>query len=127
MRTAGCANVRYAPSRIDANEVVAEIDPQVFLGRPYSTTTARLRIEFYRQGDHEQYWMQWWEPAARRGFGWHQDETEPAYGPVHLQIEHDDGTTERREASHVRDEHPYRTCERRLSQIADVIEDLGWE
>lgn len=126
-RTAGCENVRYEPSRIDANEVVADIDPEVFLEREYSTDTARLQVEFVLQGSQPQYWIQWWEPSHERSFGWYQDETEPAYGPVHLQIEDGDWTTERRGASHVQDEHPYRTFERRLSQIGDVIEDLGWE
>lgn len=126
-RTAGCENVRYEPSRIDANEVVAEINPELFLSRAYSTDTARLRVEFYLQSNESQYWVQWWEPETERSVGWHQDETEPAYGPVHLQIEREDGTTERRKASHVPDEHPYRTFERRLTQIGDVIEDLGWE
>ena len=126
-RTAGCEAVRYEPSRIDANEVVAEINPDLFLSREYSADTARLRVEFYLQGDQPQYWIHWWEPEIGRSFGWHQDETEPTYGPVHLQIEHEDGTTERRNASHVSDEHPYRTFERRLSQIGRVIGDIGWE
>lgn len=126
-RTAGCKNVRYKPSRIDANEVVADIDPEVILERGYSTGTARLRVEFVLQGSQPQYWIQWWETGTGRSVGWHQDETEPTYGPVHVQIDDDDGTTERREGVHVQDEHPYRTFERRLSQIRDVIEDIGWE
>ena len=125
--TAGCERVRYEPSRIDANEVVAKIKPELFLSREYSADSAQLRVEFYLRGNQPQYWIQWWEPEIGRRFGWHQDDTEPKYGPVHLQIEHGDGTTERRKASRVPDEHPYRTFERRLSQIGEVIEDLGWE
>ena len=125
-RTRGCDHVRYAPSRIDANEVVADIDPDVFLGRAYSADSARLRVEFSLHGEEPKYWIQWWERETGRSFGWHQDDTEPGYGHVHLQIEYADGTTERRAADHVPDEHPYRTFERRLSQIGDVIVDLGW-
>lgn len=125
-QTAGCETVRYEPSRIDANEVVAEITPVEFLSREYSSDAARFRVEFYLDGEKPRYWIQWWEPESGRSFGWHRDETEPAYGPVHLQIEHDDEMTERRSAAYVPDEHPYRTFERRLSQIGDVIDDLGW-
>ena len=126
-RTTGCELVRYEPSRIDANEVVADITPDLFLSRAYSVDTARSRVEFSLRRTDPQYWMGWWEPEIGRGFGWHQDETEPADGPVHLQIGHEDGTTERRKAAHVPDEHPYRTFERRFAQLAEVIEDLGWD
>lgn len=126
-RAAGCQNVRYEPSRIDANEVVTDIDPEVFLEREYSTNTAQLRVEFVLQGSQPQYWIQWWEPGTGRSVGWHQDETEPTYGRVHSEIQEDDGVTERREVVHVQDEHPYRTFERGLAQISDVIKDLGWE
>jgi hypothetical protein len=126
-RTAGCETVRYNPSHIDANEVIAAIDPERFLSRQYSTGTAQLRVEFSLQTNRPQYWIQWWETDTGRSIGWHQDDTEPTYGPVHLQVEYEDGTTNRETASHVADEHPYRTFERRLSQIDDVIADLGWE
>lgn len=126
-RTGGCETVRYDPSRRDANEVVADIDPVTFLERPYSTTEARLRVEFDLRGDWPHSWIQWWEPAAGRGIGWHADDTEPEYGPVHLQIEHPDGTTERQRADHVEDEHPYRTFERRLTSIPEELSGLGWD
>lgn len=125
--TGGCEVVRYEPSRRDANEVVAEIDPVAFLEREYSAQSARLRVEFALDGERPQYWIQWWEPESGRGFGWHADETEPEYGPVHRQIEYADGTTDRRPADHVEDEHPYRTFERRLTSIPAAILDLGWE
>lgn len=126
--TGGCETVRYEPSRRDANEVVAEIDPVVFLEREYSSSKARLRVEFDLTGDRPQYWIQWWEPAVGRGIGWHADETEPEYGPVHLQIESPEGRTTRQPASFVEDEHPYRTFERRLTSIPPTtIDELGWE
>lgn len=118
--------VRYEPSRRDANEVVAEIDPVVFLEREYSSPEARLRVEFDLSANRPHYWIQWWEPAVGRGFGWHADETEPEYGPVHLQIEYPDGRTERRAAEHVDDEHPYRSFERRFTRIPQQPTRLGW-
>lgn len=124
-RTGGCENVRYVPSRIDANEVVSDVDPGVFLGRAYDTP-ARLRIEFELTGDRPHYWIQWWEPELDRGFGWHCDETEPAYGPVHFQVEYPDGSTERDSAEHHQNEHPYRTFERRLGSIESTLDELGW-
>jgi len=126
-RTGGCESVRYHPSRRDANEVVAEIDPVAFLEREYSATEARLRVEFDVGGNRPHYWIQWWEPGNGRGFGWHADETEPQYGPVHLQIDHADGTIDRQSANHVEDEHPYRTFERRLTSISEQISQFGWE
>lgn len=126
-RTGGCETVWYEPSRRDANEVVATIDPVAFLQREYSATKARLRVEFDLAGERPRYWIQWWEPDVGRGFGWHADETEPEYGPVHLQIEYPDGTTDRQSAVHVEDEHPYRTFERRFSSIPSQLAEIAWE
>lgn len=125
--TGGCETVRYEPSRRDANEVVAEVDPVVFLEREYPSREARLRVEFDLSGDRPHYWIQWWEPEAGRGVGWHADDTEPEHGPVHLQVEHPDGRTERLAADHVADEHPYRTFERRLAELPGTLAGLPWE
>lgn len=126
-RTGGCDTVWYEPSRRDANEVVTEIDPVSFLKREYSAPKARLRVEFDLEGERPYYWIQWWEPDSGRGFGWHADETEPEYGPVHLQSESADGTTDRQSAAYVEDEHPYRTFERRFTSIPNQLSQLGWE
>jgi hypothetical protein len=125
-RTGGCDTVWYEPSRRDVNEVVAKIDPVSFLEREYSVSEARLRVEFDLAGERPHYWIQWWEPDSGRGFGWHADETEPEYGPVHLQIEYTDGTTDRQSAEHVEDEHPYRTFERRLVSIPEQLSEIQW-
>lgn len=125
--TGGCRTVRYEPSRRDANEVVAEIDPASFLEQEYAASQARLRVEFDLAKDRPYYWIQWWEPESGRGFGWHADETEPDYGPVHLQIEYADGSTDRRPAEHIADEHPYRTFERRLVSIPEQLSQLAWK
>lgn len=125
--TGGCTTVWYEPSRRDANEVHAEIDPVAFLECEYSSPEARLRVEFDLSGDRPHYWIQWWEPDVGRGIGWHADETEPEYGPVHLQIERPNGTIERRSADHEEDEHPYRTFERRLTSIPEVLARLDWD
>ena len=126
-RTGGCDAVRYEPSRRDANEVVADVDPVAFLEREYSAAEARLRVEFELRGERPHYRVQWWEPDTGRGFGWHADDTEPGYGPVHVQVESPDGTTDRRAAEHVEGEHPYRTFERRLTSIPEALSRLGWE
>jgi hypothetical protein len=125
--TGGCEAVRYDPSRRDPNEVVADVDPNAFLEREYSSDEARLRVEFDLAGERPHYWIQWWEPRVGRGFGWHADKTEPEYGPVHLQIERADGSIERRSADHVDDEHPYRTFERRLTSIPRTLAGIGWK
>jgi hypothetical protein len=124
--TAGCTDVRYVPSRLDANEVVAEIDPEVFLGRSYSAAEANLRVEFDLTAARPHYWVQWWEPGTGRGIGWHADDTEPAYGPAHFQVEHTDGSTERRAVSYPTGDHPYRAFERCLSSISDEIRAQDW-
>lgn len=120
-KVGGCRTVRYEPSRRVPNEVVAEIDPPAFLERDYPADEARLRVEFDLDGDRPRYWIQWWEPKAGRGIGWHRDGTEPEYGPLHLQIEFADGTTERRSAEYVDDEHPYRSFERHLADLPEVL------
>lgn len=126
-RTGGCDTVWYEPSEQDANEVVAEIDPVAFLEQPHSSNDARLRVEFDLAGKRPYYWIHWWEPRASRGFGWHADETEPEYGPVHLQVEHPDGTLTRESADHIEDEHPYRTFERRLTSIPQILSKIDWK
>ena len=125
-QTAGCTTVWYEPSRQDANEVVAEVDPLVFLGCEYSIKKAHLRVEFDLGGERPHYWIQWWEPESGRGFGWHADETEPEYGPVHFQVAYADGKTQRESAAFVEDEHPYRTFERRLTSISEKLVQLEW-
>jgi len=125
-RTGGCDTVWYESSRRAANEVVAAIDPVSFLEHEYAAPSARLRIECDLEGDRPHYWIQWWEPDSGRGFGWHADETEPEYGPVHLQVEYADGTTDREPAAFIEDEHPYRTFERRLTSISEELSRLGW-
>jgi hypothetical protein len=125
--TAGCRAVRYVPSRLDANEVVAEVDPAVFLGRSYSVSEAKLRVEFDLAGERPHYWIQWWEPKTGRGIGWHADDTEPEYGLAHFQVERADGTSERRAVTYPVDDHPYRAFERCLSSIDDELHALGWE
>lgn len=125
--TAGCRAVRYVPSRLDANEVVAEVDPAVFLGRSYSASEARLRVEFDLSGERPHYWVQWWEPGTGRGIGWHADDTEPEYGPAHFQVERADGTSERRAVTYPVGDHPYRVFEHCLSSTDDELRALGWE
>ena len=126
-RTGGCRTVRYEPSQRDANEVVAIIDPTVFLSREYAAAEARLRVEFTLGGDRPHYWIHWWEPDSGRSIGWHCDETEPEYGPIHFQIEYTDGTTDRQSAEYIEDEHPYRRFERHLAQIDDKLINLDWK
>lgn len=106
---------------------MAEVDPTAFLEREYTTESARLRVEFDLTGDRSHFWIQWWEPDRGRGIGWHADETEPDYGPVHRQVEEPDGTVARVTAEYVDDEHPYRTFERLLATIPDEMDRLGWE
>lgn len=126
-RTGGCRDVWYEPSRRDANEVVAKINPTAFLERECSVEEARLRVEFNLQGKRPHYWIQWWEPDRGRNIGWHCDETEPEYGPIHVQIEHPDGTTDRQSADYIEDEHPYRSFERHLTRIDSTLSRLGWD
>lgn len=125
-KTGGCRNIRYEPNALRAREVVADVDPTMFLGREYATEVAHLRVEFALGYSPVWYRINWWEPAERRGFGWHQDQTEPTYGPVHFQVEREDGTTTRQRSEFVVDEHPYHTFERRLSQIETKLTCLGW-
>lgn len=124
-KTGGCSNVRYKPNRRRRREIVADVDPTAFLGRKYSTETAQLRIEFTLGRSKPQYIIHWWESDTERSIGWHQDQTEPEYGPVHFQVEHPDGTTDRKRATYIADEHPYQTFERRLTQIDDKLGNLG--
>ena len=126
-RAEGCLAVWYEPSQRDTTEVVAAVYPAAFLGQAYSSLAAYIHVTFDLATECPYYRIRWWEPEIGRGIGWHADETESEYGPAHLQIEYADGTTERRSADHVEDEHPYRSFERRFTAIPGMLAELGWE
>ena len=115
------------PSRIRQSSVVADVDPDTFLGAKYAANSARLEIEFWypRGVDYEYYTIQWGETGRNLGLGWHQDSTHSTLGECHVQIDVD-GTTVDRVSANFLDTHPLNVLEARLEQMRQLIPALSW-
>jgi len=120
---------RAEPRESGPYRVVAEVNPQQFLGNDtYLVTTARVEIRFQLQtGDsHEHYWINWIEPERELLVGWHQDDTHGDLGPVHLQV-NDGATPVAHEPAQFIDSHPLDVVERRLGALRDAVLAVKWE
>lgn len=109
--------------------VVAETDPHLFLDSPdYPTQDARIEVGFDGIGDlgSDRYWINWVETERSLLVGWHQDETHPEFGDVHLQVNDADTTVEHVTAEFI-DSHPLDVLSQRLSQLPSVVEAVHWE
>lgn len=84
---------------------------------------ARVEIGFEVQAstDYECYWFNWVEPDRNFLLGWHQDETHPEYGPVHLQANESSHTIDQQSAEFI-DAHPMAVVETRLEQLPVAID-----
>lgn len=109
--------------------VVAQTNPQVFLNDDtYPISDAKIEVGFDAQGstDDEFYWFNWVEPDRSFLLGWHQDDTHPEYGPVHLQVNESSHTIDHQSAE-VIDAHPMAVVEARLEQLPEVIGVVEWQ
>jgi hypothetical protein len=123
----GCEAVRLVPSRARPRSVRTNVTPEVFLGSAYPTDTATLDItvSYPRTVDYEYYGFEWSEAERQFGVGWHQDETHPALGECHLQLDHGGETIERRKASFL-DDHPLNVLETRFEQLRSILPAIEW-
>ncbi|PSP56825.1 hypothetical protein BRC72_10390 [Halobacteriales archaeon QH_7_66_36] len=120
---------RAEPRESGPYRVVAEVNPQQFLGDDtYPTATARVEIGFRLQtGDsHERYWINWIEPDRSLLVGWHQDGTHDDLGPVYLQV-NDGATSVAHEPAQFIDSHPLDVVERRLNSLRDAVPAVEWK
>jgi hypothetical protein len=108
--------------------VYADIDPNVFLGREYGVSEARLEIRFWKPANasFEYYWINWIEPARGLMIGWHQDDEHNEFGECHIQLGYQEETVTRKEATLI-DAHPLSVFEQRLRQLPAVLKAIEWE
>jgi len=109
--------------------VVTEVDARLFLDNTsYPTSEARIEVGFDHVGssDRDHYWINWIEPDRSLLVGWHQDETHPEYGGVHLQVSHKNTTVEHLTAEFI-DSHPLDVLSRRLNQLPRTVEAVRWQ
>ena len=94
----------------------------------YPTSEARIEVGFNHVGSSErdQYWINWIEPERSLLVGWHQDDTHPEYGAVHLQVSDENTTVEHLSAEFI-DSHPLDVLSRRLSQLPKTINAVQWQ
>lgn len=96
----GVETVRFEPSRLRPEAVVATVAPEQFLGREHDSEATTLEVEWRpRPDDHDGFRVQWIESDAGRSVGWHQDDTHPGLGDCHVQVDGVDGTVHREPAS----------------------------
>jgi hypothetical protein len=120
-------------SRADARSpgkyrVFAETNPRLFLdNQSYPSAVARIEVGFDRVGDsgRDHYWINWVEPERSMLVGWHQDDTHPEYGEVHLQV-NDGATTVEHQPADFIDSHPLDVLSQRLSQLSEPVEAVRW-
>lgn len=120
---------RANPREAGSYRVVGDVNPRQFLADDkYPVTTARVEIGFQlRPSDSsEYYWFNWIEPDRSMLLGWHQDETHPDLGPVHLQVNHGEAAVVRQPAEFI-DSHPLDVVERRLDSLQAAVEAVRWE
>lgn len=109
--------------------VVAQTNARTFLDDDeYPVSDARVEVGFDVQAstDYESYWFNWVEPDRKFLLGWHQDETHPEYGPVHLQVNESSHTIDQQSAEFV-DAHPMAVVEARLEQLPVAIDAVEWQ
>lgn len=109
--------------------VVATTDACLLLDdTSYPTSEARIEVGFNHVGSSErdQYWINWIEPERSLLVGWHQDDTHPEYGAVHLQVSDENTTVEHLSAEFI-DSHPLDVLSRRLSQLPKTINAVQWQ
>ncbi|SDY33252.1 hypothetical protein [Halopenitus persicus] len=127
-RQAGCADVRYRPSRRRPRYVIADVDPTTFLSASSDAETARLEIRFWypADADHEYYRINWVEPDRNLMVGFHQDADHPDLGSCHIQLTYEDTPIDRHRAS-VLDSHPLAVLDHRLQQLPAAVAAIHWE
>jgi len=109
--------------------VVATTDARLFLDdTSYPTSEARIEVGFDNVGssDQDQYWINWLEPERSLLVRWHQDETHPEYGAVHLQVS-DENTTVEHLPAEFHDSHPLDVLSFRLSQLPQTVKAVEWK
>jgi len=119
------ANIR-SPGKY---RVVAAVDARLFLDNAsYPSSEARIEVGFDSVGTagRDQYWINWIEPDRSLLVGWHQDETHPEYGEVHLQVSHENTTVEHLPAEYI-ESHPLDVLSRRLNQLPRTVEAVQWQ
>ena len=109
--------------------MVTKVDSRLFLDdTSYPTSEARIEVGFERVGTagQDHYWINWIEPERSLLIGWHQDETNPEFGEVHIQISHENTTVEHLPAEFI-DSHPLDVLSRRLNQLPRTVEAVQWQ
>ena len=104
-----------------------DVDTAAFLQTDYEVDTARLEIRFWSPPsiDYEYYRINWVEPVRDLMLGFHQDADHPSLGPCHLQLDYQDSTVDRQQATFL-DAHPLAVLEERLQQLPSVLESVQW-
>lgn len=109
--------------------VVAHVEPRAFLDDPsYPVATARLEIGFQLpdHAPHESYWINWIEPDRRFLLGWHQDDTHPDLGHVHVQLTQGETPVVRAAAQFI-DNHPMAVVEARVRHLPSTLAQVDWD
>lgn len=119
---------RTSPRDPGTYRVKAETDARTVLDdSEYPTRTARVEVgfELFTADSHEHYWLNWIEPDRDMLVGWHQDETHPNLGPVHLQVNDGHEPVGHESATFI-DAHPLDVFSRRLVELPEVVQAVEW-
>lgn len=123
-RTEGIKEVVAKPSPMRPTRVRATVDPETFLGGPYSSAEATVEFEWRPREGRDVFRIQYSESDAPWSCGWHQDETHDDLGPHHFQVDHREWDAPYREPGPFGDPNPMAVLETCLEELRAGLPDL---
>lgn len=113
----GATNVRYEPSRLRPQTVVADINIELFLGEPVPRSMGKLEVLWRPREGTDIQRVHWADDVV--DFGWHKDDDHPELGTTHFQRTFGDETDY--EARNIVVEAPLSFLEHCLDQLPEEL------
>lgn len=111
----GFNDVRYEPSRLRPRTVIADVDVELFLGKSFPRTKARVEVQWRPRAGTDVQRVHWADDVVN--LGWHKDDDHSDLGTTHFQLETGDELVH--EPGHIDVEAPlsfFETCLDRLPE-----------
>jgi hypothetical protein len=119
--------VQYQTSAGNKVGVRATVTTETFLTTEYPVDEAEVQVsfDFPKSHSYDFYVIQWIDADRNLMVGWHQDGTHPDLGECHFQIDYGGETVQQSTADFL-DHHPINVLDRRLNDLAGVLDVLTW-
>lgn len=107
------------PVRLVATVATEQLFEQL---RPVPEAT--IEIEWRPRAEQDSFRVQYNEPGTPWSCGWHQDDSHPALGPSHFQVDHEEWATSHREPASFTDPNPMAVLETCLVELRTRVPQL---